>query len=230
MLQSITKIYASHFIVLRDVSATFEQGISYAITGISGSGKTTLLHSMAGIEQPNSGSIKLLGCDIYKMSSEERRLFLHAHIGLVFQLPYLIKELSVIENVMLKGIINNKSLVDCSDEAYTLLDAVGLYQRAKDFPTQLSGGQQQRVALARALFGKPTFLLADEPTGNLDAKTGEKIINLLLQFQETYAMGLIISSHSRYVIEKMQMHYEVTEGSLNSFIYQPLRTIQHKTI
>lgn len=202
------------FIVLRDISVTFIQDISYAITGPSGSGKTTLLHIMAGMEPPDAGSLEFIGQDIYKMSQKERAQFLHKNIGFVFQLPYLIKELSVIENIMLKGIINNMSIADCQNEAYNLLDVIGLRMRAHAQPTELSGGQQQRVALARALFGKPAFLLADEPTGSLDTHTGQEILDLLFQFRKIYNMGLIISSHNPYVIEQMQTCYKVCEGDL----------------
>ncbi len=214
ILQAVKKVYSTSIIVLNDVSVTFEPGMSYAITGVSGSGKTTLLHIMAGIEPPTEGSVKLGNHEVYIMTESKRSQFLRMHIGFVFQSPYFIKELTVLENIMLKGIIAGKHVEKCKDEGYYLLERVGLIKRAHALPSELSGGQQQRVALARALFGKPLFLLTDEPTGNLDNKTGQQIIDLLIYFQKFYNMGLIISSHSPYVIEQMQTIYEVFEGSL----------------
>jgi ABC-type lipoprotein export system ATPase subunit len=217
IIHALKKTYGPS-VVLDNVSAIFLPGVSYAVTGASGSGKTTLLQIMAGIDVPCSGTVLVGGRNIHTLPDTQRAQFLCNTLGFVFQSSYLLKELSVLENVMLKGIINNKTQALCADEAHELLGAVGLAHKAHARPTELSGGQQQRVALARALFGKPRFLLADEPTGNLDEETGRAIIDLLLEFKERFAMGVVVSSHNAYVVQAMQERYHVSEGKLKKII------------
>lgn len=217
VLSSVTKSFDENNI-LHAISLSFSHGTSYAIIGESGSGKTTLLHMLSGLEKPTTGALYCDGVDMYMLKEQERAALVHKHIGLVFQSPYLMAELTVLENVMVKGIIEGQSKASCKDEAYELLVAVGLYEKADDFPRTLSGGQQQRVALARALFGKPTFLIADEPTGNLDIATGKQIVDLIAQFQKKYNMGIIISSHNSYLIEKMDVVYKVSDGIVESVV------------
>src|SRR5262249_16379625 len=135
-------------------------------------------------------------------------------IGLVFQYPYLIKELTVLENVMLKGLIAGKNNTECSQEAHILLEEVGLADKTYSYPGQLSGGQQQRLALARALMNRPHFLLADEPTGNLDMQTGKTIIDLIKKAQTQWSMGIIISSHDASVAQEMEKIFELKDGFL----------------
>lgn len=205
---------SSTIIVLKDVSATFKKGHSYAITGISGSGKSTLLHLLAGLDTPSSGALFFNGINIQSFNDSQKSIYLNKSLGLVFQNPYLIKELTVLENVMIKGLIAGKGYNTCMQEAKTLIEHVGLSAKIVAFPGQLSGGQQQRVALARALMNQPEFLLADEPTGNLDLQTGQAIIDLILQLQKEWNMGLIISSHDEYVTRKMETVYTLKEGKL----------------
>jgi lipoprotein-releasing system ATP-binding protein len=200
--------------VLHDVCVTFEKGASYAITGASGSGKSTLIHLLAGLDRPTSGSILFDKQNIALFTEDQKSAFLSTGIGLVFQYPYLIKELNVLENVMLKGLIAGDTKQKSLEMAKDLLEWVGLDQKVNAYPGQLSGGQQQRVALARALMNKPAFLLADEPTGNLDLKTGTAIIDLILNLQKEWGMGIIISSHDAYVAQKMNTVYELKEGKL----------------
>jgi ABC-type lipoprotein export system ATPase subunit len=201
-------------VVLHDISASFEQGKSYAITGISGSGKSTLIHLLAGLDIPSAGQIFFDGANIAQFSEDQKSRFLNKSIGLVFQYPYLIKELSVLENVMIKGLIGGIASDECARQAKELLANVGLSEKITAYPGQLSGGQQQRVALARALMNNPDFLLADEPTGNLDMQTGNAIIDLIVRLQKEREMGIIISSHDAYVTERMQMVYELQNGTL----------------
>lgn len=200
--------------VLNGVDASFDQSVSYGITGMSGVGKSTLLHILAGLEKPTNGYIAYNNKRFDQFSNKEKELFFNLHIGLVFQSPFLIQELSVLENIMIKGMIAKKPQAIVKDEAMILLERVGLIDKAYVLPNTLSGGQQQRVALARALFNKPTFLLADEPTGNLDARTGAMIIDLVLAYQEEYAMGLIISSHDPAIKERMNIIITVKDGFL----------------
>lgn len=198
--------------VLNGISVTFEQGNTYAITGVSGTGKSTFLHILAGLEEPTSGHVLFNGKNIFHFTNKERNLFLNKKIGLLFQQPYLIKELSVLENVMVPGLIAQKPFEDCKKRAQQLLQQVGIEHKKNQLPMTLSGGQQQRVALARALFNEPTFLLADEPTGNLDIQTGKKMIELLLSLVEQNNMGLIVSSHDEYVAEQMQQVFVLQDG------------------
>lgn len=200
--------------VLKGVSAHFKQGHTYAITGPSGSGKSTLMHLLAGLDTPTQGSIWFNDIDINTLSSAGKEAFLANSLGLVFQLPYLISEFSVLENVMLKGMIGGKITQNSQEEAYSLLDKVNLSHKALSNPLALSGGEQQRVALARALFNKPAFLLADEPTGNLDVVTGKVIVELLLSCQEKWGMGIVVSSHDAYVCERMHHVLHLEDGIL----------------
>lgn len=200
--------------VLQGVSVRFEQGKSYAITGPSGSGKSTFMHVLSGLDVPTQGAVFFNGVDINTLSPLEKKSFLAKSLGLVFQLPYLISEFSVIENVMLKGIIAGNSFENMQDQALILLDNVKLSHKASNNPLSLSGGEQQRVALARALFNKPAFLLADEPTGNLDVATGKVIVELLLSCQDQWGMGIIVSSHDAYVCERMSHVLHLENGIL----------------
>jgi predicted ABC-type transport system involved in lysophospholipase L1 biosynthesis ATPase subunit len=201
--------------VLDAVSAVFEQGVSIAITGVSGSGKSTLLHLMAGLDVPDSGSVNYDEQPLDTLSVQEREQYLATHIGLVFQQPYLIAELTVLENCMLKGLITGLPAEQCRMRAVDLLARVGLADRADHMPTALSGGQQQRVALARALFGPPAFIFADEPTGNLDRATGKSMIDLLLRTVNEQGAGLVIISHDVYVEQVVDQVWHLSSGKLN---------------
>lgn len=200
--------------LFQDISITFKQGDSYAIIGPSGSGKTTLLHIIAGLVNPTKGTILLDNHNLALMDNREREVFLNRTIGLLFQMPYLIKELTVLENVMLKGLVAGKSESSCKDEAIELLQIMQLQEKMHEKPPVLSGGQQQRVALARALFEKPAFLLADEPTGDLDPQTAQNMIKLLLDCQKRWSMGIIVSTHDMHVASSMQRIYELENGLL----------------
>lgn len=200
--------------VLKDVTVDFKQGSGYAIVGVSGSGKSTLMHLLAGLDKPTSGSVFFNNTDITTLNPAEKDVFLQQSIGLVFQLPYLIKELSVLENIMLRGYIMGLEPEECKTRALELLDAVGIADKALSNPLSLSGGQQQRVALARALFSKPAFLIADEPTGSLDAYTAQGIVQLVLNCQREWGMGVIISTHDAFVAQNMETVYQLNDGTL----------------
>lgn len=200
--------------ILKAASYTFCQGKTYAITGASGIGKSTLISLLSGLDAPTSGSIYFNGHDISTFNPQERSIFLNEKIGIVFQAPYLIRELTVLENVMIKGLIRNLDNESCKEKGLALLQSVGLLDHAYRMPAALSGGQQQRVALARALFGDPLFLLADEPTGNLDSKTGAEIIDLLVSMHEDRSMGIIVSSHDPQVARRMEVVLELKNGKL----------------
>ncbi len=198
--------------VLRDISVSFSQEKTYGITGVSGTGKSTFIQLLAGLDAPTSGTVSFNDQLLNKMTPQEHERFLQKNVGLIFQLPYLIKELSVLENSMLPAIIAGASEQEARDTALTLLDQVGLSDKIDACPASLSGGQQARVALARALANRPAFLLADEPTGNLDEQTGKEIISILLSLQKEWGMGLIISTHDSYVAEAMEIRYRLHDG------------------
>jgi ABC-type lipoprotein export system ATPase subunit len=200
--------------IVNGVTFFFEQGMRYVITGASGSGKSTFLHMLAGLEKPTEGYVAYHNERIDQYSSAQKELFYNQHIGILFQQPYLIPELSVLENVMIKGILAKKNNDEVKKEALELLERVGIADKAYVLPGTLSGGQQHRAALARALCNRPRFLLADEPTGNLDAKTGAVIIDLVLAYQEEYAMGLIISSHDPEIKKRMHTVLTIQDGFL----------------
>jgi ABC-type lipoprotein export system ATPase subunit len=200
--------------VLCGITESFHRGSGYAIMGSSGSGKSTLMHVLSGIDQPTSGSVFFNGTDITTLDPAARDVFLRESIGIVFQLPYLIKELSVLENVMLRGLIAGLCYEECRVRALELLDAVYIADKASSKPLSLSGGQQQRVALARALFSKPAFLIADEPTGSLDKGTARDIVQLMLKCQREWSMGIIVSTHDMSVAQSMEFVYQLSSGTL----------------
>ena len=218
VVENLHKTFASgkqKLTVLRGISARFEPHASYAIMGASGSGKSTFMHLLAGLDTPTSGAVYFDGHDLHIMDKKRRALFLQQSVGLVFQLPYLIKELSVLENVMVRGLIAGMSTLEGRTRATQLLEAVGLSDKAFSKPAQLSGGQQQRVAVARAMMTRPSFLLADEPTGSLDEQTGTGMVALLLACQQEWGMTIIVSSHDMYVTHKMKKLYHLKDGLLS---------------
>jgi lipoprotein-releasing system ATP-binding protein len=200
--------------LFQSVTAEFRAGRSYALMGASGSGKSTFMHILAGIEKPSSGSLYLNDQDILHLTAQERRLFFNQTIGVVFQQPYLINELSVAENIMLPGLIGHKDATWCHQRTQELLEAVNLPEKKNVQPSKLSGGQQQRVAIARALFNKPLFLLADEPTGSLDEQTAASIVALFLACHSRWHMGMIISTHDSSIAQQMESTYLLAHGTL----------------
>ncbi len=216
-LDSINKSFQqgkTHHEVLQSITVSFQQSHTYAIMGVSGTGKSTLMHIIAGLDTPTRGKVFFNDHDINKMSESGRNTFRNQSIGLLFQQPYLIRELTVQENVMMPALIAGLSSSVCQERANELLEAVGLAEKIHSAPGSLSGGQQQRVALARALCNRPKFLLADEPTGNLDKATGKLIIELLIRLQKEWDMGIIVSSHDQYVSEAMNTCFTLQNGSL----------------
>lgn len=200
--------------VLKGVNYSFKQKDSHAITGASGSGKSTLMHLIGALDKPNSGSIFFDDKDIFTYSQKEKEKFLNNHLGFVFQFHYLIKELSILQNIILPGLIGGQSLKKAIQRAEMLLNKVGLIDKKNSYPSELSGGQLQRVSILRAIFNKPDFLIADEPTGDLDASNAQNIVNLLLDCKDEWNMGLIISTHDKAVYERMDKVVNLKNGIL----------------
>ena len=179
--------------IVDQVSFAVAPGTSFSITGPSGSGKSTLLSLMAGLDTPSAGSIRILGQDLTALSEEDRTRFRGRHLGFVFQSHQLMLQLTALENVMLPLEIQGRA--GARRLATELLGEVGLADRLHHFPTTLSGGEQQRVGLARAYAIQPRVLLADEPTGSLDAQTGERITALLFELQRNHGTTLVLVTH-----------------------------------
>ena len=181
--------------VLRGVDFQAEQGEVVAITGASGAGKTTLLQILGTLSTPDSGSLTIDGTDVLALGSKELAAFRGRRIGFVFQFHHLLPEFTALENVMIPALIAGRSRKDATDAARTLLEEVGLTNRASHKPSELSGGEQQRVAIARALINQPAVLFADEPTGNLDSATKEEIHRLFFSLRDRLGQTIVIVTH-----------------------------------
>ena len=185
--------------IFAGLDLNIERGAFIALLGPSGCGKSTLLNLLGGIDLPDAGNIQIDGRSLTGMNERERTRFRRRHIGFVFQFFNLIPTLTVEENLLLPLELNGLVASSQRDRALELLDNVGLGDRRDSFPERLSGGEQQRLAIARALVHSPLLLLADEPTGNLDAATGERILELLLQLHQRVGTTIVMVTHSREV-------------------------------
>ena len=200
--------------VIRDLSVDFLRGETVAIRGRSGSGKSTLLNLVSGIDAPDSGEILVAGRNLTSMTERERTLFRREHIGFVYQAFNLVPTLSVHDNIRLVLELNAWSATDIPDRIYELLDAVGLADRRQSFPDVLSGGEQQRVAIARALAHGPDLVLADEPTGNLDERTADAVMELLDRLVRAEGRTMILATHSAAVAANADRILEMHNGVL----------------
>jgi putative ABC transport system ATP-binding protein len=204
--------------VLKGIDLDVAAGEKMAIVGPSGSGKTTLLGLLAGLDRPASGTIHLLGQDLAALTEDGRARFRAANIGFVFQAFQLIPTLTALENVLvpleLAGHLKSARAAELRDRAVELLARTGLEQRTHHYPAQLSGGEQQRVALARAFAGSPRVLFADEPTGNLDAETGNVIIELMMQLNEAAGTTLVLVTHDLDLAQRMGRTVRLANGSV----------------
>ena len=180
--------------ILKNISLKIEQGESIGLVGPSGSGKSSLLMVMGGLEKASAGKVQVLGNDFGRMSEDDLARFRRAHMGIVFQSFHLIPTMTAFENIAAPLELAGAS--DAMQRAERELEAVGLAHRAEHYPAQMSGGEQQRTALARAAVTRPDILLADEPTGNLDAQTGDAIVDLLFGLRDKYGSTLILVTHA----------------------------------
>lgn len=198
--------------VLRNLHLEIEKGASIAILGHSGSGKTTLLSLIAGLDRPDSGEVLLAGKNIVGMSEEELTQFRAQNLSIVFQQFHLMKYLNVLENAALP--LELAGDPEALPKARAILERVGLAHRLTHLPHQLSGGEKQRVAIARALVTKPKLLLADEPSGNLDAKTGDSVMNLLFEQVKDTGTALLLVTHNEGLAERCDRRMKLVGGVL----------------
>ncbi len=198
--------------ILAGVNLEINAGESLAIVGASGSGKTTLLGILAGLDAPSSGAVALDDAVITDMDEEQRARVRGRCVGFVFQSFQLLGSLTALENVMLPVELRGERTAE--DDARALLAKVGLGDRTSHYPRQLSGGEQQRVAIARAFASKPTVLFADEPTGNLDTATGERVIDLLFELNREFGTTLVLVTHDSRLAERCDRSIEISGGRL----------------
>ena len=197
--------------VLRGISMEIAHGEAVFLCGASGAGKTTLLYTVAGLERPESGSVEFEGRLLYNGSSAWQARLRNEKMGFVFQGYFLLPELTALENVSLPGMIGRRSTIKSAEES---LRAVGLGDRMQHLPAELSGGEQQRVAIARALTNDPDIIFADEPTGNLDSKTGDAIVDLLLNLARERNKTLLVVTHDAGLAERGDRELHIADGVL----------------
>ena len=217
LVEQLTKTYKNGdrtLTVVKEVSLSVHEGLSCAIVGPSGSGKTTLLGLCAGLDRPTSGSVTLNGIRLDPLSEDQRAEVRSKYIGFVFQTFQLIPTLTALENVMVPLELRGESQV--KSHAVELLKQVGLEGRLYHYPAQLSGGEQQRVALARAFINRPKILFADEPTGNLDAETSERVARLLFDLNQAAGTALVLVTHNLDLAERTQRIFCLKGGEVIS--------------
>jgi putative ABC transport system ATP-binding protein len=200
--------------ILADVSLSVRAGESLAIVGASGAGKSTLLALLAGLDSPTTGRVLIAGVDLTELDEDGRAQIRGRHVGFVFQSFHLIPSLTAVENVMLPLELGNRP--DARQVAMQALADVGLTARSAHYPKQLSGGEQQRVAIARAFVTHPAVLFADEPTGNLDTATGQKITDLLFELNRSIGSTLILVTHDRSLAQRCGRVLELAAGHSQS--------------
>lgn len=210
--ENLTKIYNNQVRALNGVSISIERGEFVAVMGSSGSGKSTLLHILGGVDRPTSGTVYIDGEDISNLKEKDLALFRRRKIGLVYQFFNLIPNLSVKKNILLPILLDKKN----PDQNYfdEIVSVLGLKEKLNSFPSELSGGQQQRVAIARSLIYRPSILLADEPTGNLDRKNSDEIIGLLKLSNKNYKQTIIMITHDERIALEADRIIKIEDGEI----------------
>jgi len=200
--------------VLRGVTLEVKKGQMAAVTGASGVGKSTLLHLLGGLDRPNSGDITIGEYSLGNMNETDLARFRNQRVGFVFQFHYLMADFSALENVMIPMFLAGKPQRDAVAQGELLLESVGLIDRKTHRPHELSGGEQQRVAVARALANDPDIVLADEPSGNLDTGTGQKLHDLLFRLNSENSTSFLIATHNRELADSCRQEFIMTGGRL----------------
>jgi len=218
-VRNVVKTYkrdAEELRVLDGLSLSIPDGAFVALMGPSGSGKTTLLNLIGGVDQPSSGDVEIAGTNIARMTGANLAKWRSASIGYIFQTYNLIPVLSALENVELPLLLVRMSAAERRKRATTALELVGLGDRLKHYPRQLSGGQEQRVAIARALVSDPKVLLADEPTGDLDRKSAEEVLNLLDRLNREFKKTIVMVTHDPHASQRASRQYHLDKGVLSN--------------
>lgn len=200
--------------ILKEVDFEIAAGEVVAIIGASGAGKSTLLHLLGALDSPTGGDVLVGGRPVAGLTDEELADVRNHHVGFVFQFHHLLREFTALENVMMPALIAGMSSREASERASSLLLSVGVDHRESHKPNQLSGGEQQRVAVARALVNEPLVLLLDEPSGNLDTETSERLHDLLFRLRERQALSMVIVTHNRELAARADRILELTGGRL----------------
>lgn len=216
-IENLSKVYGkgdNRVCALNNVSFTVEKGEFVAIIGPSGSGKSTLLHILGGVDKPTSGRVWLSGQDVYSQNDEQLAIFRRRQVGLIYQFYNLIPVLNVVENMTLPVLMDGKKVNE--ERLNELLGILKLEDRKHHLPNQLSGGQQQRVSIGRALMNAPSIVLADEPTGNLDSKNSQEIVDLLKYSNKTYNQTLIVITHDENIAIQADRIITIEDGVIAS--------------
>lgn len=214
-IQHLSKVYGQGENQVRavdDISFTVEKGEFLAIIGPSGSGKSTLLHILGGVDRPTSGKVFVDGQDVYAQNEDQLAIFRRRQVGLIYQFYNLIPVLNVVENMTLPVLMDGRQVNQ--ERLEELLDVLGLRGREKHLPNQLSGGQQQRVSIGRALMDAPAVVLADEPTGNLDSKNSQEIVELLKMSNKKYGQTLVIITHDENIALQAHRVIAIEDGRI----------------
>ncbi len=213
-LRKVYRVGDEIVVALDSVSLTIQPGEVCAILGTSGSGKSTLLNLMAGLEKPSRGSVVINNYPIHKMDEKQLARFRQLKMGFIFQSYHLLPAYTALENVTLPLVFRGVSRRERESRAKQILDAVGLKKHLHHKPAQLSGGQQQRVGIARAFISKPPVIFADEPTGNLDSRTTEEILNLMLNMTHQYKQTLVLVTHDHQVAASADRIIHILDGNI----------------
>lgn len=214
-VENLKRIYgtgASKVVALDNVSFTVEKGEFVSIVGASGSGKSTLLHLIGGVDRPTSGKVFINDEDIYKLNNDDLAIFRRRQIGLIYQFYNLIPILNVIENISLPLELDGRK--PDKKDLNEMLELLGLENRKSHLPSQLSGGEQQRVSIGRALITRPSLILADEPTGNLDSKASEEIVSLLKKTNKKYNQTIIMITHNLEIAKMTDRIITIEDGRI----------------
>ncbi|MCS6230149.1 lipoprotein-releasing ABC transporter ATP-binding protein LolD [Shewanella baltica] len=216
-VQSVSKSYHDGAVttqVLSNVNLQVFKGEQLAIVGSSGSGKSTLLHIMGTLDEPTAGKVLLLGEDLYQVSSARQAQIRNQDLGFIYQFHHLLPEFTALENVAMPAFIQGKDRKLALADAKALLERVGLGHRMTHIPAELSGGERQRVAIARALINKPKLVLADEPTGNLDANSGDAVYELIRELAEQLGTAFVVVTHDHKLAARMDRQLMMKNGFL----------------
>jgi len=214
-LQKTFQIGSHDLRILKSISLEIRRQEVIAIVGASGAGKSTLLHVLGALDRPTEGRVWYGDTDIFQLADAELAKFRNTQIGFVFQFHHLLPEFTALENVMLPLLIQRASKTIARERAARALQQVGLDARLAHKPGELSGGEQQRVALARAIVNTPTIIFADEPTGNLDTKTGDKVSDLLFQLNQDLAMSIVLVTHNDHLAQRADRIIHLRDGEID---------------